>query len=333
MPDPSDNLLDRILAQSQPTDNAEKQRAERAIGAAIRHGLAARPGMVIPGDAEGTIRRWQTEIDDKITAQLRAIMHHPAFRRLEATWRGLGYLVQHTETDEHIKVKVLNTGKAELPQSTAAAIRFQLDRGETVRLLVADFEFVRGESDMAILSAVGSVAEAVRAPLLAAAGPDLFGLTDFADMPHGDSEKMLHQFDDACADFHDSPAAAAVTLTMPRVLVRMPYGAETDPVEAFAFEEISGPDASQYVWMNAGWAYAERVTAAAARGGGWDGQPEGLPLHMFEEADGERVSRSTEALVSDSWAYELRDRGFAVLVQSASGYGATFVGGPGAGNG
>src|SRR4051812_26317203 len=117
MPDADDNLLDRILAQTEPPDDAEKQRAARAIGAVIRHGLAARPGMVVPSDAEGTIRRWQADIDAKLTAQLRAITHHPAFQRLEATWRGLNYLVQRTETDETLKVKVLNTNKPELPQS------------------------------------------------------------------------------------------------------------------------------------------------------------------------------------------------------------------------
>jgi type VI secretion system protein ImpC len=329
MPDPSDNLLDRILAQTQPADDPERQRAEKAIGAAIRQGLAAQPGAVIPGDVEGAIRRWQAETDAKLTAQLRAIMHHPAFRRLEATWRGLNYLVQRTETDEALKIKVLNTGKAELAQSTAAAVRTQLDRGQPVRLLVADFEFGRRPEDMTILTAVGSVAEAVQAPLLAAANPDLFGLTDYTELIRADSEETLQEFDATWAEFRDSPAAAAVSLTLPRVLARMPYGTETDPVESFAFEEIDGPDANQFVWMNAAWVYAARVTAAVVRGGSWDGQAEGLPLHTFVEADGESVSRSTEALVPDSWAYELRDRNFVPLVQSGSAYYATFVGGPG----
>src|SRR3954452_9504114 len=120
---PDDNLLDRILAQTEPPDDAERQRAERVIATAIRHGLASQPGMVIPGDAEGTIRRWQADIDAKLTAQLRAIMHNPAFQRLAATWRGLNYLVKRAETDESLRVRVLNTGKAELPQSTAAGAR------------------------------------------------------------------------------------------------------------------------------------------------------------------------------------------------------------------
>jgi type VI secretion system protein ImpC len=329
MPDPSDDLLDRMLAQSPEAVDAEKERAGRAINAAIRHGLAELPGMVIPGDAEGTIRRWQAEIDAKLTAQLRAIMHHPAFRRLEATWRGLNYLVQRAETAEGLKVKVLNTGKAELAQSTAAAVRTQLDRGEPIRVLVADFEFGDRSEDMAVLSAVGAVAEAVRAPLLAAATPGLFGLTDYAQLSRADSEEMLRQFDDTWAEFHNSPAGAAVSLTLPRVLARVPYGADTEPVETFEFEEVSGPSPDQYVWMSAAWVYAERVTAAAVRGGAWDGRAEGLPLNTFVDADGERVARSTEALVPDSWAYELSARGFAVLVQSASAYEATFVGGPG----
>src|SRR3954468_4600065 len=131
---PDDNLLDRILAQTEPPD-AERQRAERVIGTAIRYGLAAQPGMVIPGDAEGTIRRWQADIDAKLTAQLRAIMHHPAFQRLEATWRGLNYLVQRAETDETLKVKVLNTPRAEMPQSAGFAVRALLARDEPVRVL------------------------------------------------------------------------------------------------------------------------------------------------------------------------------------------------------
>ena len=328
MSDPSDNLLDRILAQSQPVDDAEKQRAGRAIDAAIRHGLAGQPGMVIPGDAEGTIRRWQAEIDATLTAQLRVIMHHPAFQRLEATWRGLNYLVQRTETGENLKIKVLNTGKTELAQSTAAAVRTLLDRGEPVRLLVADFEFGHGLQELAMLSAVGSVAEAVQAPLLAAARPELFGLSDFAELIRADSEDTLQKFDAAAAEFRESPAGAAVSLTLPRVLARMPYGAETDPVESFSFEEVTGSDPNQFVWMSAAWVYAARVTAAAVRGGAWDGQADGLPLCTFVEPDGEQFSRSTEALVPDSWAYELSARGFAPLVQSGSAYYATFVGGP-----
>ena len=91
----------------------------------------------------------------------------------------------------------------------------------------------------------------MQAPLLAAARPDLFGMTEYAELIRADSEETLQKFDASWADFANSPAAAAVSLTLPRVLARMPYGAETEPVEAFAFEEISGPDPNQYVWMSA----------------------------------------------------------------------------------
>ncbi len=332
MTDPSDDLLDRILSQTRPPDDAERDRARRAVDAAVRHGLAAQPGMVIPGDAEGTIRRWQADIDAKLTDQLRAIMHHPDFRRLEATWRGLNYLVQRTETDEGLKVKVLNTGKREMPQSAGFAVRGLLERGQPVRLLVADFEFGRSPQDVAVLTAIGTVAEAVRVPVVAAASADLFGLSSYADLGRWpDVEESLKVVADAWTEFAASPAVAAVYLTLPRVLARLPYGRETEPVEAFAYEEVGDPaDPGEYVWMNAGWVYAARVTAAAARGGAWDGSAEGLPLHTFP-ADGERVSRSTEAFVPDSWAFELVGCGFVPLVQSGSAYYATFVGGPGAG--
>jgi type VI secretion system protein ImpC len=122
-----------------------------------------------------------------------------------------------------------------------------------------------------------------------------------------------------------------VYLTIPKALARLPYGKETEPVEEFAYEEVVDPaDPGEYLWMSAAWVYAERVTTAATRGGAWHGQAEGLPIHTFP-ADGESVSRSTEAFVPDSWAYELAGRGFVPLVQSASAYYATFLGGPGAG--
>ena len=188
--------------------------------------------------------------------------------------------MQRTETDEGLKIKVLNTGKAELAQSTAAAVRTQLDRGQPVRLLVADFEFGRQPEDMTILTAVGSVAEAVQAPLLAAANPDLFGLTDYAELIRADSEETLQKFDATWAEFRDSPAAAAVSLTLPRVWLGCPRRRD-GPVESFAFEEIDASDTNQFVWMNAAWVYAARVTAAVVRGGSWDGQAEGLPLHTL----------------------------------------------------
>jgi type VI secretion system protein ImpC len=231
-----------------------------------------------------------------------------------------------------LKVKVLNTGKAEMPQSAGFAVRALLARDERVGVFVADFSFGPSKEDVAILTAAGTVAEAVRAPLIAAATGDLFGLKNYADLTRWpDVEDGLRSVANAWTDFVESPAASAVYLTLPRALARLPYGKETDEVEAFAYEEVADPaDPNEYLWMSAAWVYAERVTAAAARGGAWHGQAEGLPIHTFP-ADGEAVSRSTEAFVPDSWAYELTGRGFVPLVQSASAYYATFLGGPGAG--
>jgi type VI secretion system protein ImpC len=198
-------------------------------------------------------------------------------------------------------------------------------------VLIADFEFGRSPQDVAILTAVGTVAEAVRAPFIAAVSADLFGLTSYADLARWpDVEDGLRTVADAWTNFVNSPGAGAVYLTLPQVLARLPYGKETEPVEEFAYEEVGDTaDPNEYVWMSAAWVYAQRVATAAGRGGAWDGQAEGLPLHTFP-VDGEQVSRSTEAFVPDSWAYELSGRGFVPLVQSGSAYYATFLCGPGA---
>src|SRR4051812_42450264 len=125
-----DDLLDRILAQTPPADDAERRKAHGVIGEAIRQSLAAKPGAVVAGDVEPTIRQWQAEIDRALSAQLSAILHHPDFRRLEATWRGLTYLVMNTETDERLKLRVLNVGRPELGP---AAVKVSAD--ESIRLL------------------------------------------------------------------------------------------------------------------------------------------------------------------------------------------------------
>jgi len=124
----SASLLDQILDQTKPADTTERQRNKQFIEEVVRQALAAKPGSVVAGDVERTIKLWQAEIDKKLSAQLNEVMHHPEFQKLEGTWRGLDYLVKQSETGERLRIKVLNVTKKELAKDLEKAVEFDQSR-------------------------------------------------------------------------------------------------------------------------------------------------------------------------------------------------------------
>src|SRR6478672_5241138 len=102
------NLLDQILDSTRPVDTSARERNTQFIKAVIQQALEAKPGTVVAGDVERTIQAWKAQIDQKLSAQLNEILHHPEFQKLEGTWRGLHYLVNQTETSTTLKVRVIN---------------------------------------------------------------------------------------------------------------------------------------------------------------------------------------------------------------------------------
>lgn len=292
-------------------------------------------------------------IDALLSEKLNAILHDPEFQKLEATWRGLHYLVQHTETGNLLKLHVLNVTFKELEGDLAKAVAFDqstlfkhlYDRtygvfgGEPYSCLLHVHEYGRDKADMELLARLAQVASAAHAPLLTAASPALFGMDSFLDLgnPRNLSETFRLAEYDKWHALRDMEEARYISMTLPRMLLRLPYGEKNVVMEEFAFEEdVYGDNHSKYLWGNSAFALARCITnafplygwTAAIRGLEGGGIVEELPMHTFKNAHGESVSKlPTEVAVTDRREKELSDLGFITLVYLKNTDKAVFFGG------
>jgi type VI secretion system protein ImpC len=310
-------------------------------------------GTENPQDSVRTrIKHWIAEIDRKLSAQLVEIMHHPDFQRLEATWRGLHYLVNQTETSPNLKICVLSVSKGELVEDPQRGVAFDRSvlfekvyeevydqpRGEPYGLLVGDYEFGRDPLDITLLEMISDVAAAAHAPFIAGASPKLFNVDRFTELTAArDLAKVFKRVEYAAWNsFRESEDSRYVALTLPRVLGRLPYGENFQHISEFNFEEFAtGPDQHKFLWMNAAWAYAARATDAFAKYGWFartrgvegGGKVEGLPAHSFPTDDGDVAMKcSTEVAISVRREFELSNLGFLPLLHDENRDFAVFLG-------
>jgi type VI secretion system protein ImpC len=343
-------LLDQVISATRPQDQSEAARAKDYFQQFLSQ--VVQPGQVVSKDVETNIKYWIGEIDKKLTGQLNKVMHQPEFQKLEGTWRGLHYLVHQSETGENLKIRVLNVSKRELLKDLEKAAEFDQSSlfkkiyeeeygqlgGSPYGMLIGDYEFGRSAEDVSLLKMVSQVAAAAHAPFVAAAGPKMFGLENYTDLPKPrDLAKIFESVDYAAwKSFRESQDSRYVALTMPRVLARLPYGENFRKVDAFNFEEqVDGKDHSKYLWMNAAWAYAARITDAFAKYG-WmartrgvegGGKVEGLPVHTFPTDDGDVAMKCpTEIAINDRREFELSQLGFLPLLHHKDRDFAVFMG-------
>lgn len=348
------NLLDQILDSTRPVDTSARERNTQFIKAVIQQALEAKPGTVVAGDVERTIQAWKAQIDQKLSAQLNEILHHPEFQKLEGTWRGLKYLVDQSETSTTLKVRVLNVAKKTLLKDLERAVEFDQSTtfkkvyeseygqlgGQPYGALVGDYEFDgKSAEDMSMLQKLGGLAGAAHAPFIAAAGASMFNLDSFTGLNQPrDLAKIFDSVEYAVwKTFRESEDSRYVALAMPRVLGRLPYGAgdAERKIEEFNYDEsVDGSDHSKYLWMNAAWAYAARLTDAFSRDGWFmrtrgvegGGVVQGLPLHVFQQAGGKVAKCPTEVLIPDRREAELSDLGFLPLLHYKDTDKAVFIG-------
>jgi len=345
-----DNLLDKILDRTKPLNDKERERNKDYVGQFLKQ--IVQPGQVISKDVETNIKYWIAEIDKKLSSQLNEVMHAPEFQRLEATWRGLHYLVHQSETGENLKIRVLNVKKRELFKDLEKAVEFDQSAlfkkvyeeeygqlgGQPYGMLVGDYEFDRSAEDVSLLKMVSNVAAAAHAPFVSAADPKLFNFERFTDLTAPrDLAKIFDSVEYAAwKSFRESEDSRYVGLTLPHVLGRLPYGANFKRVDAFNFEEfVDGKEHDKYLWMNAAWAYAARITDASAKYGWFartrgvegGGKVEGLPVHTFPTDDGDVAMKCpTEIAISDRREFELSNLGFLPLLHSKNRDFAVFMG-------
>jgi type VI secretion system protein ImpC len=345
-------LLDSIVEESRvATNDVEKHHARDQIASLVDEVLAGT--VTVSKDLAASIDVRVAELDKLLSDQLNAIMHHADFQKLEASWRGLKYLVMQSETSTMLKIRVLNASKRDLVKDFKSAPEFDQSAlfkkiyeeeygtfgGAPYAALVGDFEFSRHPEDFYLLDELSHVAAAAHAPFLSSASPALFGLESFTDI--GKPRDLSKIFDTVeyakWKSFRESEDSRYVGLVLPHMLGRLPYGRDTVPLEEFNFEEdVDGTDHSKYLWSNAAYAFAARLTAAfasygwlaAIRGVEGGGLVEGLPTHTFRTDDGEIALKCpTEVAVTDRNEKLLSDLGFVALVHCKNTDYAAFFGG------
>lgn len=346
------SLLDSIIEQSKvATNEQEKIYTRDLIEELVSQVLAG--SVTVSRDLTASIDARIAELDELISTQLNAIMHHPDFQKLEASWRGLKYLTDQSETSTQLKIKVLNASKKDLVKDFKASSEFDQSAlfkkiyeeeygsfgGAPYAGLIGDYEFTRHPEDFFLIEELSHVAASAHAPLITAAGPQLFGLESFTNI--GKPRDLSKIFDTVeyakWKSFRESEDARYVGLLLPHVLGRLPYGAKTVPVEAFQFEEdVDGADHCKYLWTNAAYAFGARMTGAfseygwlaAIRGVEGGGLVEALPTHTFTTDAGEVALKCpTEVAITDRNEKLLSDLGFISLVHCKNtDYAAFFSG-------
>ena len=344
-------VLDKIISEARiGKDDWERDQSRRQIATLVEEVMKGT--LRVSRDLEATINARIADIDRLLSAQLNVIMHTPEFQKLEGSWRGLHYLVQQSETGTMMKIRVLNVSKDDLRKDLEKAVEFDQSAlfkkvyeeeygtfgGAPYGVLLADYEFGRHPQDLSLLEKVSNVAAAAHAPFISAASPGLLGLESFTDLPNPrDLAKKFDTPDYAkWKSFREAEDSRYVGLTLPHILMRLPYGPDTVPVETFNFkEDVDGTDHSKYLWANAAYGFGARLTdafakygwCAAIRGVEGGGRVDGLPTHTFRTDDGEIALKCpTEIAITDRREKELSDLGLIPLVHcKGTDYAAFFA--------
>ena len=330
--------------------------AEQAVQAAVR--TLAEQALIdttlIKDDVVQSIERIIKALDDKLSAQINQIIHHADFQQMEGAWRGLSYLVNNTESDEKLKIRVLNVSKKELSKMFSKYNGVAWDQsplfkqvyeqefgqlgGHPYGCLVGDYQFDNSNPDVDLLKGMAQIAAASHAPFITSPKPSLFQMESWQELsdPRDLSKKFQTPEYAAWRSFRASDDSRYVGMAMPRFLARLPYGAQTNPVDGFAFEEeASGGDHTRYTWANAAYAMAANINRSfkqygwctSIRGVESGGTVANLPTHTFKTDDGGVDIRCpTEIGISDRREAELAKNGLMPLVHRKNSDSAAFIG-------
>jgi len=307
----------------------------------------------VSGNAVKSIKSLIAGIDSMMSTQMDEIMHCPEVRQMEGTWRGLHYLINNTETDQKLKIRVLNITKDELAdhledyegqmwdQSSAFkkiySDEYSMFGGEPFGAIVGAYEFSQHPRDVGLLRNLSGICASAHAPFIAAAAPQLFRMESWQELPNPqDLEQIVSSPDYASwQSLRESEDSRYIGLTMPRVLARLPYGAETVPVKGFDYEEDVAGDHNRYTWMNAAFAMGVNINRSHKLYG-WGTQIRGvesggtvtnLPVHTFPTDDGSVAMKCpTEIAIDDRREAELAKLGLMPILHRKNTDLAAFIG-------
>lgn len=349
--DPSEfeSLLNK---EFKPKSDRSKEAVESAVQTLA--GQLLKDTAVISSDVIGTIQALIAEIDQKLTDQVNKIIHHEEYQQLEGAWRGLHHLINNTETDEMLKIRVLNISKKELGKTLKKFKGTAWDQspifkkvyeeeygqfgGEPYGCLVGDYYFDHSPPDVELLGEMAQVSAAAHAPFIAAAAPGLMQMDSWQELSNPRDLTKIFQTPEYAGwrSLREAEDSRFIGLAMPRFLARLPYGATTNPVEEFDFEEeTENANHNNYTWANSAYAMAVNINrsfkhfgwCSRIRGIESGGAVEGLPTHTFPTDDGGvDMKCPTEIAISDRREAELAKNGFMPLVHKKNSDFAAFIG-------
>lgn len=341
------SLLDELLLTSKVRPGGEsyditKQGIQTFISSLLEPGRST--DRVTAGLADEMI----AELDKKLCRQVDEILHHPDFQRLESSWRALKFLVDRTNFRENVKIEVMNASKEDLlsdfedsPEITKSGLykncytaEYGQFGGQPYGAIIANYEFGPGASDIKLLQNCASVSAMSHAPFIASAGAEFFGLDDFTKLP--DLKDLSSIFESPqytkWQSFRESEDARNVGLVLPHFLLRTPYGQDTTPSKKFNYEEDVSAGHNTFLWGNAAFAFASRLTQSFAdyrwcaniigpQGGGTVGD---LPIYNYEAMGEIQTKIPTEMLISERREFELAEQGFIALAMRKNSDNAAF---------
>ena len=344
------SLLNR---EFKPKTDEAKSAVEQAVQTLAQQALANT--KLIGADTVKTIESMIAALDKKLTEQVNLILHHEDFQKLESAWRGLHYLVNNTETDEQLKIRVMNISKQDLGKTLKRYKGTAWDQsplfkkmyeeefgqfgGEPFGCLVGDYHFDHTPPDVEILSEMAKIAAAAHAPFITGSSPAVMQMESWQELANPRDLTKIFQTPEYAAwrSLRESDDARYLALCMPRFLGRLPYGAKTSPVDAFDFEETTdGAQHDKYSWCNAAYAMATNINrsfkeygwCSRIRGIESGGAVENLPTHSFPTDDGGvDMKCPTEIAISDRREAELSRNGFLAMIHRKNSDFAAFIGG------
>jgi len=336
-----------------PKTEEAKSAVEQAVQTLAHQALANT--QMIGSDTIKTIEAMIAAIDAKLTEQINHIPHHADFQKLEAAWRGLHYLVNNTETDEQLKIRVMNISKNDLGKTLKRYKGTAWDQsplfkkmyeeefgqfgGEPFGCLVGDYHFDHTPPDVELLGEMSKIAAAAHAPFITGSSPTVMQMESWQELANPRDLTKIFQTPEYASwrSLRESEDARYLALCMPRFLGRLPYGAKTSPVDDFDFEEnTDGAEHDKYSWCNAAYAMATNITrsfktygwCSRIRGIESGGAVENLPTHSFPTDDGGvDMKCPTEIAISDRREAELSKNGFLAMIHRKNSDFAAFIGG------
>ena len=343
------NLLNK---EFKPKTEQARDAVTQAVQTLAQQALAST--SIISSDAYQSVEAIIAELDRKLSEQINQIIHHAEFQQLEGAWRGLHHLVNNTEVDEHLKIRVMNISKKDLHRTLRRYKGVGWDQspifkkvyeeeygqfgGEPFGCLVGDYHFDHSAPDVELLGEMAKIASSAHCPFIAGAAPSLLQMDSWQELANPrDLTKIFGNTEyTAWRSLRDSDDSKYVGLAMPRFLARLPYGAKTNPVDEFDFEEeTAAGNHSKYCWANSAYAMAVNINRSfkfygwctSIRGVESGGVVENLPAHTFPTDDGGvDMKCPTEIAISDRREAELAKSGFMPLVHRKNSDLAAFIG-------